>query len=381
MGEYQYYQFDAVTHLLSEREQSEVGSLSSHISVNSSSAYVEYHYSDFRHDAIEVLEQHFDVLRYGANWGTLRLAFRFDEQTVDFDAIGHYAFEDVISIYRRNENVVIDAYFSEETEYEYYVEGAEGGSNPFLFFHQEIMEGDYRSLFLMWLKAANISYHWEEADEDCPYEVPVPAGLKTLNAAHQELGRFIELESELIEAAETHSEPLIQCGDFATDKTLSRLSAQEQRQFLKKLATESPQETKSKLVRRLKTLQMEMDPSKNSGPKKESFRFKVLRDNADQSIEERKTREREKAEHERLEYLERIERDESELWKSVHDNIQTKNIKGYDEAILILQRLKELAEHRTCLEAFERRVSEIYMAYPRLSGLRWRLKAGGLIEE
>lgn len=82
-----------------------------------------------------------------------------------------------------------------------------------------------------------------------------------------------------------------------------------------------------------------------------------------------------------MEYLERLARDESDLWKSVHDNIQTKKIKGYDEAIVVLQRLKELAEHRTCLEAFERRVSEIYSAYPRLSGLRWRLKAGKVCDE
>ena len=340
MSEYQYFQFGADTRLLTEQEQRKVRSLSSHISVNASGAYVEYHYGDFKHDPIKVLEQYSDVLRYGANWGTRRLAFRFDEQTVDFDAIGHYAFEDIISVYKRNENVVIDAYFSEETEYEYYDEGEGGGSNPFLFFHQEIMEGDYRSLFLMWLKAVDISYYWEEADEDCPYAVPVPAGLKTLNAAHQELGRFIELESELIEAAETHSEPLKECADFATDESLSRLSAQEQRQFLKNLATGSPQKTKSELVRRLKTLQMEADPRKTGRPSKKAVPFNVLRDYADQSIEERERRERERAERERMEYLERLARDESEMWKSIHENIETKNTKGYDEAIADLQKLK-----------------------------------------
>lgn len=37
-------------------------------------------------------------------------------------------------------DAVIDAYFSEEPEYENFDEGAEGGSNPFRFFHQEIKE-------------------------------------------------------------------------------------------------------------------------------------------------------------------------------------------------------------------------------------------------
>jgi len=51
MSEYQHYQFDTVDRCLNAQERSAVHALSSHISVNSTSASVEYYYSDFKHDS------------------------------------------------------------------------------------------------------------------------------------------------------------------------------------------------------------------------------------------------------------------------------------------------------------------------------------------
>ncbi|MBI2440239.1 MAG: hypothetical protein HYV35_02595 [Lentisphaerae bacterium] len=55
MSEYQYYEWQTIDRLLTEKEQEAVSRLSSHIDVSSSRAVVTYHWGDFKHDARTVL--------------------------------------------------------------------------------------------------------------------------------------------------------------------------------------------------------------------------------------------------------------------------------------------------------------------------------------
>ena len=77
MSEYQYHEWQAIDRVLTPEEQDAVYDLSSHIEVSSSRAVVTYHWSDFRHDPKQVLLKYFDAYFYLANWGSLRLMFRF----------------------------------------------------------------------------------------------------------------------------------------------------------------------------------------------------------------------------------------------------------------------------------------------------------------
>ena len=77
MSEYQYHEWQTLERPLTATEQNAVDGLSSHIDVTSTQAIVTYHWSNFKHDPIEVLAKYFDAYLYLANWGTRRLAFRF----------------------------------------------------------------------------------------------------------------------------------------------------------------------------------------------------------------------------------------------------------------------------------------------------------------
>ena len=81
MSEYQSYQWECTTRRLTPNQRNKVSGLSSHIQVTACSAHVEYHYSDFKHDPLEILLRYFDVFAYEANWGTQRIALRFDAGT------------------------------------------------------------------------------------------------------------------------------------------------------------------------------------------------------------------------------------------------------------------------------------------------------------
>jgi hypothetical protein len=77
MSEFQYHEWQTVDRVLSAEEQAAVRGLSSHIEVSASRAIVTYHWSSFRHDPKQVLLNYFDAYLYLANWGSLRLMFRF----------------------------------------------------------------------------------------------------------------------------------------------------------------------------------------------------------------------------------------------------------------------------------------------------------------
>jgi len=80
MSEYQYYELANCGSDTHAEEQDAVNSLSSHIDVSSSRAVVTYNWSDFRHDPKQVLLKYFDAHFYLANWGSLRLMFRFPKR-------------------------------------------------------------------------------------------------------------------------------------------------------------------------------------------------------------------------------------------------------------------------------------------------------------
>ncbi len=78
----------------------------------------------------------------------------------------------------------------EEPDYEW-LEG-EGMLGKLTPIREQIMQGDYRALYLSWLKAVSI----EDPEEDNPEtEPPIPAGLGKLNSSHQAFIEFFELDA------------------------------------------------------------------------------------------------------------------------------------------------------------------------------------------
>ncbi|MGD2158057.1 MAG: hypothetical protein PVG32_14370 [Anaerolineales bacterium] len=130
MSEYQYHEWQTVDRVLTAEEQAEVDSLSSHIEVSSSRAVVTYHWSDFRHDPKQVLLEYFDADFYMANWGTLRLMFRFPKGLVEEEAITPYLLEEFVSFETVGDYQILDLEFNPE-----YGEGwmeAESGLSGFI---------------------------------------------------------------------------------------------------------------------------------------------------------------------------------------------------------------------------------------------------------
>src|SRR3990170_4975787 len=162
MSEYQYHEWQAVDRVLPPEEQASVNDLPSHIEVSSSRAVVTYHWSDFRHDPKQVLLRFFDAYFYLANWGSLRLMFRFPKGLLDEADILPYCIDEFITFETIGKYQVLDLDFSPE-EGEGWMK-ADAGLSHFIHLRADLPEGDFRLLYLAWLKA--MTFYGEPNDDE-----------------------------------------------------------------------------------------------------------------------------------------------------------------------------------------------------------------------
>jgi hypothetical protein len=245
VSEYQYYEWQTIDRVLTAAEQAAVGRLSSHIDVTSTRAWVEYHWSGFKHDPKQVLAHYFDAFLYYANWGCQRLAFRFPKGLLDENALQPYLWEYCSELEPVGDALILDIAYPDE-DGGHYFEG-EARLSALAPLRDDLLNGGFRALYLAWLLAATAN------DLDDALEPPVPPGLKELSAPLAEFARFFQLDPFLVQAAAQASEPLRPAPAPALDALIARLSRAECDAFLRRLAEGEPLLT-LKLNRRLQEL-------------------------------------------------------------------------------------------------------------------------------
>ncbi len=80
-----------------------------------------------------------------------------------------------------------------------------------------------------------------------------------------------------------------------------------------------------------------------------------------------------------LQEMEDLAGREADVWRAVKQLIATYQARDYDEAVAHLVKLRQLAEHRNTLPAFQAQVNGLAERYRRRSSLISRLRANGLI--
>jgi hypothetical protein len=201
MGTYQYYEFRKIESSLSDVAMQEISDLSSRAQVSRTSASFTYHYGDFRGDPIKVLTWHFDALFYTASWGSRRLAFRFPISAIKYEAFRRFGFGETINIKRKDAHLIVDLFFQDESLCDW-VDG-EGTLDRVIGLYDDLLDEDYRSLFLSWLQAAFLEHGWDP-NVALP---PVPPGLREFSERHRVLIDLFGIDSDLVSAAASFSDP------------------------------------------------------------------------------------------------------------------------------------------------------------------------------
>lgn len=374
MSEYQYYEFQAIDRPLNEKEQAEVGSYSSRAEVTSTHAVFTYSYGDFRGDPEKILQKYFDAMLYLTNWGTKQLVFRLPRSLVDAKALAAYCYPDLISTSVAKNHIILDICLREEEGG--WVDG-EGWLTSFAMLRQDILLGDYRALYLAWIKAISLAEGREEHVD--LLEPPVPVGLKKLSAPLKSLVDFFEIDDNLIAVAAEASVANKEAIALDLKQQIAKLSEPERFAFLVKFARGDSQ-ANFQLLKRLNELtpNQRNQSALSSPPHRKAAELLAA---AAARFDRRKELERQKADKARIKRLNEMAQREPETWKQVFDLIKTKQTRAYDEAVKLLTELRDLAQHFGRSEEYESRLGQIQKDFSSLSGLKSRLREAGLIKK
>ena len=373
MSEYQYYEWQTLDRPLTPEERAAVSRLSSHIEVTSSQAIVTYSWGDFKHDPKQVLARYFDAFLYLANWGSKRLAFRFPKPALSEANVGlldprqiePYLWEDCIELEPVGDCLILDISLNEEGGGEW-IEGG-GWLSALGPLRGDILQWDYRVLYLAWLWAAE-----RQDTDDAELEPPVPPGLSELSPP---LASFIELsglDAHLLQAAAEASPQRQPAPGIQPEEAIGRLAPVERDAFLIRLARGEAHLSLA-LNRRLQELAGAPQPAV-AAPRRT---WGELRATADRLQREAKRRAAEAAEAKRIAELQAFAPREVEAWRAVLALIEEKKPASYDKAVALLVQLRDLADYQGRVAEFRTRVENLQERYTNRPALRDRLQRAG----
>jgi hypothetical protein len=370
MSEYQYYEFQTLDRPLTKTEQAAIAQLSRRVELTTTKAVFTYSYSDLPGDPKQLLAKYFDAFYYIANWGTQQLAFRFPKALIASNAIEPYCLEDCISLSFVGDYAILDWEFSQEEGFDYWIEG-EGILSQLIGLRQEILQQDYRGLYLAWLKAITLSPEYITL-EPTQLEPPVPPGLNQLSDAQTAFQEIFQLDEHLLKAASTSSSEPIAISEQTIEQAIAQLSRSECDAFLLRLAQAEPHlsvKFKQQLFGAIAT---------SSGDRSERT-IQQLLDAAQTEQTEAEKRQRQVAEAQQIQALQALAGRETQVWDEVKTLLQKPQAKTYDRAVQLLVQLRDLAQDRDKYPAFQERLNQIYGQYSKRTALIERLRRARLL--
>lgn len=372
MGEYQYYEFQALDQPLTPEAQQEMRRLSSRVHLTANSASFVYNYADFRGNPVDILSSYFDVMLYITNWGTRQLMFRFPRQAITAQVQEQYHYAEFFEWSPVREYVILNIEYHDESGDWGWVEG-EGLLPGIAPARNDILRGDLRALYLAWLIVARDELWILEDDEDL-MGPPVPPNLQNLSPTLKNFAAFFDLDPNLIAAAVQFS-PTVTSSDEALGAQMDHLSDEEKNDFLRRLLR-GEAHLDVALAARLRKL-TGIDQRDAQSEARSSLRQLVA--DAEQIAQQRREEKRKQAQVARLKKLKDVAVQEPALWADIPGLIQQKKSSAYDEAVSILKDLRDLAAHQNRSSEFQVKMNAIKAQYPTLRGLHSRMKSAGLL--
>jgi len=373
MSEYQYYEFHAIDQSLDKKELAEISAMSSRVQLNSRKAIFTYSYSDFRYSEEEVLLDYFDYMFYQANWGTKRIMIKFPESLVNYEKLKKYKisidYHDTIEIrvFKKSLYVILDIYVNEE-DYSDWVD--EDYAYDFLSMRQEILQDDYRAIFLIWLKHLEELYQNEELSSDFSFaKAIIPAKLNHLNATSISARDFFRISHDWINAIAEYSKNTEQI-DYGN--LVEKLSPDKQLYYLKKILNDEPN-VKALLVKELKS-------SLNIKENEETLKIDALVDRVKHIESSRLKKEKKLQEESLLKEMQKIHTNANSIRTEIINRISVNgSSKSYEIAIAQLLDLKKMYNYFGKSLQFDDFMIEVNQISSRKSAMKRRLRDNNLI--
>ena len=368
MSEYQFYEFRTVDKPLSKKAKNEIANWSSRTNPSNTGAVFTYSYGNFPKDEIKVVEKYFDAMFYISNWGTKQLVFKLPNNLIDIRKIRQYCTENGLKLIEKQEFTLLNICIEDEEGGGEWIEG-EGWLTSLLSLRNDILAGDFRSLYLIWLKTTieDVLQEWGDVDLESK-EPEVPNNLNSLNGALSDFIDIFEIDKNTIVVASEKTKTDSLSGIEKYSDQIQKLTDDEKNNFLFRLLENEPL-LNLKLENKLKTYIEKLD----NGSKTQRTIGEIT--NSLKKLKEaEKYAKAKKKEEKRLAKFKKLENEELDLWKNVIILIDEKKTKSYDEAIKILQDIKELYIYKKQVEKFYKRMEVIKQKYSRLSSLQMKIE-------
>jgi len=380
MSEYQYYEFQKVDGRLSEKEMQELRAYSTRARITPASFSNEYHFGSFKGNADTWMEKYFDGYLYLANWGTHGIQLAIPAGLITLETAVRYCSSRVASC-REKSGKLIFTFLSEKEPDGEWLEG-EGHLSGLLQIRDELVQGDFRALYLGWL--IGVQAGKGKGTEKDP---PVPPNLEALSSSQENLVGFLRLDRDLLAAAAQNStrHKLDVAGSEEMSRWIASLSTREKDEMLVQVmegaaarigmelqSRFSRQQSGSRVAAEVKprTVAELLSAAKAAGESRQRLeRQKAALEKARREQEAAMAREK---------HLHSLEGRSESIWGIVDGLAATRLPKNYDEAVQHVVDLRELAEREGRQAEFQNRFHALRNQHGAKKSLIERLAKRGL---
>jgi hypothetical protein len=377
MSEYQYYEFQAVDRPLDAAEQAELRALSTRARITATGFVNHYEWGDFGGDPRRLMERYFDLFLYLASWGTRRLSIRLPARLIDVRALERFCPDDEVADVRiAGPHAIVDIWRDEIDQDDW--DGGGGWLGALAPLRGDIMQGDLRAFYLIWLMAVEDGQVGDEATEPL-------AGIAPLSAPLRAFADFFAIDPDLVDAtaAVVGAPPAPETERAAAETFIRSLPENDKVTLLLRLHDGDPHLGAELRQRRLAATGRRPDSGggrRSAGELREAARRMAAERHrlaAEKVAAERRRREAEQAQARNRHLALLAERGEAP-WREVEELISRRNQPGYERAVMLMIDLGEVARSRAEEEAFARRLADIRTRHDRKGRLIERLDAADL---
>lgn len=379
MSEYQYYEFLAIDHPLTEQQRRELRELSTRARITATSFVNEYHWGDFRGNPRILMERYFDAFLYLANWGTRQVMIKLPQSLLDLAMAEQYCPGDAACAWAAEGSVILSLYSDDEPDDYWDDPGTSLASIAPV--RAELTSGDRRLLYL----ACLLSVQSGEVDDD-ETEPGVPAGLQDLSAPLRAAVDFLRIDGDLLAAAADVSAEIADDGSRQDlPGWVERLPELDKSSLLVQVAQGHGARVQAVLLRRFWEERDGLDSLEESGARTAGELREAaesLRDARLRAAEQRRAREEacraEKAAAAYERRLDELAPRQEQAWQQVNELIATKRPRDYDQAVAILIDLRALSRRDGRPDAFTEPFHLLREQHQRKPSLLERFDKAGL---
>jgi len=376
MSEYQYYEFQAVDRPLGQGEQQELRAISTRARITASSFTNHYEWGDLKADPAHLLERYFDLFLYLANWGSRRFALRLPGGLLAPEELERFALgEDFATVRLAGDHLIVDLYRDEVGLDDYEWDDGAGWLGALSPLRADVLNGDLRLFYLLWLMAVESGYIRDEAPEPLPGIAPLTASLRAF-------AEFFAIDTDLLEVAAQRESP---AADPPRDVVLAfvRSLPEDEKTALLLRLYDDDRRVGAELRRRCRGAGASAAaaiPPRTAGELRAAARRLTAerRRLAETKAAAERRREEEERAEERARSLAALAARGEAAWREVEDRIALRNAAGYDRAAALLVDLREVAKGNGRAEEFGRRLAAVRSRHARKGRFIERLRAAGL---